>query len=211
MKRTGHWMASGLLLCMAVTVLTGCGSAESSEEWIPPCSALQMPKGGPVTETLVETLDQSYYDSAELEKTIRDAVNDYDAAMGTQAVEVVSYEAEGGAVRLVMNYPDMTVYNDFNQVKFFNGPILEAQMEEFLFDTEFYHVAGGEIDSDPLPGTVPVSYKQYQVAICDPFYAVEVPGDIVYVSTNARPEGKRIAVPDPENGTGSYLYVIYEF
>ena len=201
----------GILLCMAVTVLAGCRQEQPEEAWIPTCSALQAPKGAPLTETLIETLDEAYYDSAELEKTVRSAADDYNRSRGTQAVEVVSYETEGQTVRLVMNYTDMTVYNDFNQVKFFNGPILEAQMEGFLFDTQFCHVDDGMIDSDPLDGSIPVSHKQYQVIVCDALHAVEVPGDIVYVSTNARPEGKRVAVPLETDAADDHLYVIYEF
>lgn len=213
MKRTGHWLAGGILTVLMMTALTACSGVEPEEEWIPTRSALQMPKDGPVTETLIVKLEESYYDSAELEKSVRNAVSDYDSAAGAQAVEIVSYETEGRTVDLVMNYTDLNVYNDFNQVKFFNGPILEAQMEEFLFDTEFYHVENGVIDSDPMPGTIPVSHKEYQVAVCGLSYALEVPGNIVYVSTNARPEGKRVAVPDEENDneTDGYIYVIYEY
>ena len=143
---------------------------------------------------------------------VRDAVSEYDSANGPQAVEVVSFTAEGKNVNLSLNYRDMDAYNDFNQVKFFNGPILEAQMEGFLFDTEFYHVDAGAVDSDPLPGEIPLARKQYRVFITDLLHAVEVPGNIVYISTNAKLLGSRIAAPAEDAAEGSgYLYVIYEF
>ncbi len=213
MRRTGQRAVLTAILLLALWLVSGCSRQEpEEEEWVPAQSAIQAPKDGPVTETLIETLDEDYYDSAELEKTVRDAVSEYDSANGPQAVEVVSFETEGKTVHLVLNYKDMNAYNDFNQVKFYNGSILGAQMEGFLFDREFYHVDAGAVDSDPLPGEIPVARKQYQVLITDPLHAVEVPGDIVYISTNAKLLGSRIAAPaDDAAADSGYLYVIYEF
>ena len=212
MRRTGHRAVLTAVVLLALWTVSGCSRQEPEEEWLPAQSALQAPKEGPVTETLIETLDEDYYDSAELEKMVRDAVSEFDSANGPQAVEIISFTAEGKAVNLTLNYRDMDAYNDFNQVKFFNGPILEAQMEGFLFDCEFYHVDAGMVDSDPLPGEIPLARKQYQVFISDTLHAVEVPGDIVYISTNAKLLGSRVAAPaDEAAAEGGYLYVIYEF
>ena len=232
-----------LLLTAAVVsslFLGGCEKLMPKEEepWIPDCTAIQVDAEGTVTETVIDRLDQPYYKAEELTQMIASAILDYTGEHGAQSVVQESLTIENNTVHLVLKYAGPEDYAAFNNVSFFNGTMLGAQMEGYHFETSFYEI-GEDAALKEVSGEEALRHKEYQVLVTDLSHAVEVPGDVVYVSTNAHPDGERLVrpgaagetgqesetqaglqlpsnavyipeKPDDENPEDSYLYIIYK-
>ena len=198
----------------AMLLLSACGKQEK-EPWVPQQTALQIAKEGVVTETIIDSLDQDYYSSSELEKMVRSSVAEYAGTNGADSLQLTEYTSEGRNVRIVLTYGDDGDYAAFNSVPFYNGSMLGAQMEGFRFDTEFLKVGkDGTASGRRYPSEEPVSHKEYNVLICDREHVVEVPGDVVYVSAPAVVQDARIVTPgasEMTEGDAQLLYVLYEF
>ena len=216
--RTGKLAA---LACLAVMLLGGCREQEK-EPWIPDETAIQVWEDGKITETIIDRLGESYYDSGELRDMVYDSVKEYTDAHGSEALKVTEFTAEGADIRIVLEYAGAEDYASFNNVKFYNGSMLGAQMEGFSFETSFLIVAkDGSVSSSRVSPDGPVSHKEYQVLVTDRSHKVEVPGDIVYVSAPAMVEDKRIVTPLPfeadvdedniSSEDAALLYVLYIF
>ncbi len=160
---------------------------------------------GTVKETVIDTLDESYYNSEDLKKMIDETVASYCGEQGEGAVVVDAFTAENGKVVLDMTYQTAADYAGYNNVVFFNGSMLEAQMEGFLFNHDFLKVtegaAGNKISSEE-----PLSHKEYMVLVTDASHAVRVPGEVRYVSANSLTSDAYTVVPgEPEESTDQVL------
>ena len=209
--------AAAMLFLAAMVMITGC-EAKNDVSWTPDRTALQADETGTLTETLIDTFDQTYYSSSELESMIDEAVRTYNAEQGAEAVTKVSYTSQDGQVELVLQYRSGQDMARFNNEKAFNGSMLGAQMEGYQFDCNFRRVADGVTSEEIISNEEPLSHKEYQVLICNPVYTVEVPGKIAYVSENAVTTAEKIAAArtgtvDQADSTEDQklLYVIYEY
>ena len=187
------------LFFSAVYLLGGCTAKEEEEEpWVPAQTAIQADPDGTLTETLIEKLDQDYYDPAELKSMAEEAVREYTSENGADSVRLESFEAEGNSVCMVMIYRGWQDYSGFNNVRFYNGTMLGAQMEGWRMEKNFHPVNPEDGSS---AGTVvsfeePLSHKEYYVMVSDPDHIVEVPGEIRYISENASVTDFQYAYPD---------------
>ena len=127
-----------------------------------------------------------------------------------------------GDIRIVLEYAAAEDYAAFNNVRFYNGSMLGAQMEGYRFETSFQLVAkDGTVSEQKVPADGPVSHKEYQVLVTDRSHKVEVPGNIVYVSAPSQVEDRRIVTPltaaeDTDQSAVSeqeagLLYILYEY
>ena len=232
------------LMTAVVMLLTGCSEIEQlmpqpGDDWVPEQTALVVNRDGTVTETLMERLDQDYYDSAELEKMVTSTVSEYTASHGEEALVVDQLLVEDKQVTLQMTYRTGEDYAAYNGMPFFSGSMLGAQMSGFLFYNEFRPVQEGVSAQETVSNEEPLSHKEYQVLITDSSHMVKVPGKIRYVSANtdvkdtyfayprkeafsADPEGlvlpSNAVYKDPAKGEVSQtdleknlVYVLYEF
>lgn len=183
-----------VLAAASAGLLGGCGQRQI-QEWVPTQTTLVVNEDGTLTETIMETLDRDYYSADALKTMVDQSVSEYNAERGAEPVRVDSYQAEGNKVTLVMTYLTGADYAAYNNVAFFNGTMLGAQMEGFRFETEFYAVKDGAITPSPIGSDVPLSHKEARVLITDASHAVRVPGDIMYVSTLAQTADEHTAVP----------------
>ena len=181
-------------MLMTAAGLGGC-QKEPEEPWVPEATAIQVQEDGSLKETIVDYLDQSYYDPAELENMIRSSADTYNKEKGGGSVTVDEFTAQENRVTVRMTYLTTEDYRDFNQVPFYNGSILEAEMEGFRFNGNFLKVNKGTAGSEEIGPDEPFSHKEYSVLIVDASYMAEVPGDVMYVSPNARPADRRIIRP----------------
>lgn len=208
-----HLMRSGVMkriwaISMAFSAafcVTGCSTLDQIvgkddwDKWTPTSTSLQISLTGSVTETIIDSLNQSYYDADELQDMIARSVKEYDSEHSPESVTVPGYSAENGQINLVMHYQTGSDYADYNQVDFFNGTILDAQMAEAAFPDHFYKVNGNTeeaVDSEEA-----LSHKEYSVAVTDTDHVVQVPGRIHYISQNASLVNSHVAAPgagDPE-------------
>lgn len=210
------------------------------EEWNPGETYLMVQEDGTLTETVIDKLDQNYYNADELGQMITSTVSEYNQDHGADAVRVDSLSLENNQVILTMTYKTPTDYADYNNVKFYNGSMLGAEMEGYLFYNEFRKVNDGVVEGENITNEEPLKHKEYQVLVTDDSHLVQVTGDVVYVSANASPMGKREvqpveeAVPAKQEGLvlpssavyveekddapvtakdleKNYVYIIYEF
>lgn len=230
-------------LCMLA--LTGCNLQDTidglrgDKAWEPGETNLVVKKDGTLTETVIDVLDQSYYNSGELEQMINSTVSQYNQTHGADVVVIDALSLENNQVLLTMTYQSAEDYADYNNVRFYNGSMLGAEMEGYLFYNQFRRVEDGAAQGDAITNEEPLKHKEYQVLVTDSSHLVQVPGDVVYVSANASPMGDRQVRPVKEETSSqpeglvlpssavyveekegpvsakdlekNYLYIIYEF
>lgn len=196
------WLAAALGCAL---LLSGC---EAIEEQLgqfvnetPEETTLKVEKDGTIVETVIDRLDQSYYSSAELESMITSTVSEYNQANGEGAVTVDELTMEEGQVLLKMTYRSPQDYAGYNNVRFFNGSMLGAEMEGYLFYNQFWQVKKGETEGSPVSNEVPLRAKEQQVLVTDTSHIVEVPGDVLFVSVNGVPAGRKMVAPAKEDVT----------
>lgn len=177
------WAAAGL--AAAVLLLGGCDQLQQ-EKWEPQESAaISIDEDGVITEIIQEKLDAAYYDAAELQSMIDREVAEYNSQYGADAVKVDTYEAAEGAVKLVMEYAAPEHYAAFNNVEFYYGSMLNAQMEGYLFDVSYKKVRGGVVQGSSVSGSEVIRNMADTVMVVRAPLEVKVPGEIRYTSTNA--------------------------
>lgn len=235
--RTGRsGKITAVLMC--TLMLGGCGIL-GEETWEPQETALQMKKDGTVTETVIDALDQSYYSSQELESMINSSVSEYNQTKGSEAITIDSLSIENNQVNLTMTYASAEDYAEYNNVRFYNGSMLGAEMDGYLFYNQFKQVEDGTVVAQDLSNEEAIKHKEFQVLVTDTSHAVRVPGDIAYVSANGAPTGPRDVAPVKDASSAqteglvlpssavyveeedtpvtaqdlekTYLYIIYEF
>ncbi len=196
--RTGR---VGLLaaVCGCALLLGGCEVVEEELAQygvgVPQETTLQMKEDGTVLETVIDRLDQSYYNSSELESMISQTVSDYNQGHTADSVVIDEYTVEENQVLLRMTYRSANDYAEYNNVRFYNGSMLGAEMEGFHFLNQFWQVENGETVGNPVSNEVPLKEKQQQVLVTDTSHVVEVPGKVLYVSINGTPTGRRTVSP----------------
>ena len=200
--------------CTLLILLSGCQKKEE-EPWVPDSTAIQVSQDGRITETIIDR-------STELQEMVNASVKDHTAAYGDGSVSVKEFAANGSDIRIVLEYAAAEDYAAFNNVRFYNGSMLGAQMEGYRFETSFQLVAkDGTVSEQKVPADGPVSHKEYQVLVTDRSHKVEVPGNIVYVSAPSQVEDRRIVTPltaaeDTDQSAVSeqeagLLYILYEY
>lgn len=236
--RTGKTVKMAAVI-VCTLMLSACGLLEE-KAWEPTETSLEAKKDGTLTETVIDQLDQSYYSSSELESMINSSVSEYNQSHGADAVKVDSLSLENNQVVLTMTYKTAEDYAGYNNVRFYNGSMLGAEMDGFLFYNQFREVTDGTVTADNISNEEPLKHKEYQVLVTDTSHVVRVPGDVVYVSINGSPAAEKEVKPlketraaeqeglvlpssavyveekDNEPVTAkdlekTYLYIIYEF
>lgn len=191
---------------MAAFLLTGCSmldqivGADAWKDWAPDSTSLQVYGDGAVTETIYDQLDQSWYTGDELQDMIARSMNEYNAANGDGALNVTEYSDEGGAVKVKLVYRTGADYARYNNVVFFSGSMLDAQIEGYLFSGSFSSVEGSDIKEEGLDASVPLSHKEYQVVISDGDHVIQVPGEVRYVSSGASVVNSHVVQPGQAPG-----------
>ncbi len=184
MKKRVTWMT---VLVVAACAMAGC-SKFSPEE-----TAVSVGKDGKITAAVIEQLDQDYYKEDELKASIDQAVADFAEENGEDLVKVKKYETEDRKVTLFMNYANADAYAKFNNVVFFTGDMVEAGGAGYDFNTGFQKVEKGEVTNNQVTSDEVLNSYNYNVVILQEEMGVEVPGDIVYVSSNVEVTGKKSA------------------
>lgn len=179
-----------ILTAAVFLFLSGCGGSYDAEE-----NTIYVKRNGEVIETNVETYDASYYDAAELESFINEAL---DAYAGEGEVSMVSFAMEDKTAKLTLSYSDGETYQDFNQRTFYNGKVVQAQAAGYDFNTPFYSTeTASESTEAEGTGAVPrdtvVDDPNLRVVILEENVHVELPGRIIYYSERVTPTGKSTA------------------
>ena len=192
-------IASVAVLGLGVILLGGCDTLDQQQKWEPQeDAAISIDKDGVITEYVKDTLDESYYSASELEKMITSDVADYNSRHGENAIQVKSYEASDDAkVRLVMEYATADDYATFNNVEFYSGSLINAQLEGYLFDGHFKKIKNGVVQESDVSGSEVIKKMAAEVLIVTAPLEVHVPGSVLYTTSNAE-----VLASDDVNATG---------
>ena len=185
------------VLAAGISLLGGCGMFEK-ETWKPQeNAAISIDEDGRITEIIHEELDASYYDASELQNMLTSEVNDYNGKHGEDSVKVQKFEAENWAVDLEIQYAAAADYAEFNNVEFYYGSMIKAQLEGYLFDVSYKKVQNGVVKGSAVSGSEVIKEMDEQVLIVRAPLEVHIPGDVIYISTNAE-----VLASDVVNATG---------
>lgn len=177
-------LIAAALITGAVT-LGGCGKI-GQQKWEPKDpAAISIREDGSITEIVNEELDQSWYDASELQNMIQSEVSDYNQKNGADSVTVKKLEAENGTINLEMEYASADDYAQFNNVEFYYGSMINAQLKGYLFDASYKKVKDGVVQGAAVSGSEVIKNMADQVLIVRAPLEVEVPGDITFTSSNA--------------------------
>lgn len=192
-------IAAVAALGMGVMLLGGCDMLNRQQKWEPQeDAAISISEDGVITEYVNDTLDESYYSASELEKMITSDVADYNAAHGENTIQVKSYEAaDGGKVSLVMEYATADDYATFNNVEFYSGSMINAQLAGYLFDGSFKKVKNGVVQGSSVSGSEVIKSMSAEVLVVTAPLEVHVPGTVLYTTDNAE-----VLASDDVNATG---------
>ena len=218
------------LLAAALTVLTvlltGCEQKTEEEVWVPGNpDAVSVDTEGHVTEYLTETLDQPYYSFQELHAMLLEEVSDYNAASGSEKIQVIDAKEEGKKVSLVLQYDSWKDVADFNQIRFYAGSMIGAQLEGYLFDGTYHPVKNGNLHSESVAGSSVLAHMDEMVVVTSLPMEIHVPGTVTFISSGMDLLGRQTAAerqqeaeqeteqePAGESGaedSGELRYVIY--
>ena len=91
-----------------------------------------------------------------------------------------------------MNYAASRDYQDFNNVTFYAGDLQGSIQSKYEFPDEFQKVENGKVTGSVTRSDI-LSGLNYNVVICSEEMDIEVPGKILYVTTDAVVTGKKTA------------------
>lgn len=180
----------GLVLAViAFGLLTGCSRFSPKE------TAVSIGKDGAVTAAVIDRLDQSYYDADELKANVESSVADYNGSAGEDTITVEKFEVgEEGEVELFMKYASGKDYADFNNVDFYVGDITDGYNNGgYRFETTFRQVEKGKAAGEEIQREEIFAGSNHPMVVFSENMAVEVPGKILYVSSNVEVTGKKSA------------------
>ena len=141
---------------------------------------------------MIDTLDKSYYSEDELKQTIDDSVSAYNQSQEGDPIVVKKFNVTDGKAELYMNYAASRDYQDFNNVTFYAGDLQGAYNQKYEFPDEFQKVENGKVTGSVTRSDI-LSGLNYNVVICSEEMDIEVPGKILYVTTDAVVTGKKTA------------------
>lgn len=172
------------ILLMVVLTMAGCSKAEMAEQ----ADGIVIGKDGKITGTLVNVLDQSYYDSEELKNMIETEIADTNAKQGADAVTLESYNCDNsGKVKVKLVYADNDAYQAFNNTTFFSGTSVTAN-ELYGLKGNFLNVQDGKVTTEDAVVT-----EDSKVVVVSENVNVTVPGKIIAVTDNVEITGKKTA------------------
>ncbi len=197
-------LTAAAALIAGILSLGGC-EMPGLGSWTPrESTAISIRKDGTIKEIVQETLDAGYYDASELEKMITSEVEEYDARNGEDSVRVEKFSDEDSMVNLTMEYASAADYAEFNNTEFYYGSIIDAQLKGYLFDVSFYQVEDGVAQGE-VSGSEVIPYMDKAVLILRAPMEVQVPGDVLFISTNAE-----VLASDVVDATGAQQEEITE-
>lgn len=179
-----------LLVAAAVAgLVTGCG--RSSFE--PDQTGISVNKNGSIVSVIKESLDKNYYNQTELETMIHDTVDLYNTNTGEERVEIDEYQVENGVATLKMTYDSGQDYRDLNQVRFFQGDLAGIQGTEYQVQGTFFEIDNGTVTGKTVDASGVLSGSNHNIIVLEEEILVQVPGDILYVSSNVEVIGDKEA------------------
>lgn len=175
------------LAAVSMGLLFGCSRFTPDE------TAISVKKDYGVVSYIKETFDKDYYDSGELEATIDQAILEYNTSTGTENIEKTQFEVKDQIAEVKIEYATGEDYASFNEVTLFSGDVLGAYYAGYDFAGQFQSVKKGKVTAVDVTGNDILNSYNYGILILEEAVNVEVPGNIVYASSNVQITGRRTA------------------
>lgn len=183
-------MKKGKILGLAVlsmSLLCGCSRFEPDQ------TAISVKKDGAVLSYIKETFDKDYYNQDELESTIDKAIQDYNSVLGTENIKKKKFQVKDQIAELQIEYATGEDYSKFNGVTVYTGDVLGAYHSGYDFRGTFQSVKKGVVTSENVSGNEILNSYNYGIIILDEALDVQVPGNIVYASSDVQVTGRNTA------------------
>ena len=137
---------------------------------------------------------------------ISSEVNAYNQENGEGSVTVRSMEIQDGKADLVLEFASAEDFASFNNIEFYYGSIINAQLAGYLFDTDFKQVRDGVVEGDAVSASQAMQDMSAQVLIVEGPLEVRVPGSVTYTSTNSEVLSESVVNATGESDDYTYIY-----
>ncbi len=190
-----------ILVLITAVMLVGCAGGNGVAEQ---GDSVQIIKDGSIIGTLVDVLDQSYYDSDELKTMIETEISETNTTLGTDAVILDDYECDdAGNVKVKVKYADSDAYTAFNGGTFYCGDAVTAK-DTYGLNGNFLDVQDGKITTDDA-----VVSEDAKIVVLSENLNVIVPGKIVAITDNVEIIGKKSASVNIKSEE-ELAYIVYK-
>lgn len=194
-----------IIILLAVMTMTGCAMNGAMEEG----NSISVAKNGTIIGTLMNVLDQSYYDPEELKSMIISEIADVNQEYGESAVELNDFKCDdSGNVKVKIKYANSEAYEAFNGCTFFSGASVVAH-QVYGLEGNFLSVNEGKLTTEEA-----VVADDSKIVVLTENLNVVVPGKIVAITDNVEITGKKTAtvkIPTEENESEEELaYIVYK-
>lgn len=190
-----------MFVLMAAFLLGGCTvEKEVAEQG----DSVQIAKDGSIVSTLVNVLDQSYYNADELKTMIESEISQVNISQGSDAVSLEKYDCDSaGNVKVKIKYADSAAYTAFNGHTFYSGDAVTAK-DTYGLNGSFLDVKDGKLTAEDA-----VVSEDAKVVILSENINVSVPGKIVAITDNVELTGKKSASVGLKNEE-DLAYIVYK-
>ena len=213
MKKNVRGGLACLVLCLALSALTGCGS--SGREFTPDGNGMYISKEGILSTAFVVEVDQSYYTEADMRSFCETEVKEYNRSKGASAVAYQEEAAEeetlpvaiqsltfGSQAQLILNYStpeDYLAFNEKDEATAKNVIYASAKNTTGLPDITLISTKDG---TKIAAGSI-IGDGKLKILMVEGAQKVQVEGKLVYYSENVTPTGEDTATTAAEGH--SYL------
>ena len=195
--RLSSKIKTGLLLGAVMFLISACEKSGGEE-----VTSITVQKDGTILSHIVESFEQGYYDSEELQQSILTETADYNKAAGSERINVEKIDVDSGVATVRMIYQEAEDYADFNHTVFFVGSTEKAG-EEY----ELNVVLSGAKDTNDTVGRADIlAMKDYKLLITDAQEPVFLNGRAEYISDNVTVSSDRKNIQLSGDGLGYVLY-----
>lgn len=161
---------------LAAMLLGGCGTRLESDS-----NLVYVNKKGVVTAVHIEQMDQTYYDGAELENFVNEAVDAYTEEHGRGTVKVEDFAVEGESAKYTMSYQSAEDYAGFNGIEIFAGTVVDSLAAGYTYEGDFVKVENGSEAGSATKQEI-YAEKDLKVVVIRENTEVKVPGTVRYIS-----------------------------
>lgn len=195
--RLSSKIKTGMLAATIIFLLSACRESGGEE-----FSSITVQKDETILSHIVESFEQGYYDSEELQQSILTETADYNKVAGSGRISVEKIDVDSGVATVRMIYQEAEDYADFNHTVFFVGNTEKAG-EEY----ELNVVLSGTKDTNDTVGRADIlSMKDYKLLITDAQEPVFLNGKAEYISDNVTVSSDRKNIQLSGEGLGYVLY-----
>lgn len=188
---------TGLLLSAVMLFVSACANDKGEDS-----TSITVQKDGTIISYIVESFEQDYYDSEELQQAILTEAADYNKMAGSGKINVEKIDVNGGVATVRMTYQEAGDYAGFNHMVFFVGSTEKAGE-----DYELNVVLSGTKDANDTVGRADIlAMTDYKLLITDVQEPVFLNGRAEYVSDNVTVSNDRKNIQLSGDGLGYVLY-----